>query len=53
MKKLAQINAVILGIQNTQYKVTDNIKRHFEAAVILAVKEKDQSNKIDNLMRKE
>jgi hypothetical protein len=49
MKKLAQINAVILGIQNTQYKVTDNIKRHFEAAVILAVKEKDQSNKIDNV----
>jgi hypothetical protein len=50
MKKLARINAVILGIQNTQYKITDNIKRHFDAALVCAVKEKDHDDKIANVV---
>jgi hypothetical protein len=50
MKKLAHINAVILGIQNTQYKITDNIKRHFDAALVCAVKEKDHNDKIANVV---
>ena len=50
MKKLAKIDAVILDIQNTQYKVTDHIKRHFDMAVISAVKEKDHDDKIANVL---
>jgi hypothetical protein len=44
MRKLARVRAVILGVQGTQYKITDNIQRHFENAVVAAVKEKDHNN---------
>lgn len=50
MKKLAKVRAVILGIQGTQYKITDNIQRHFESAVHDAVKSKDHENKIPNIL---
>lgn len=50
MRKLAQVRAVILGIQGTQYKITENIQRHFDLAVTGAVKEKDHNNIYPNII---
>ncbi len=50
MKKIAQITDVILGLQGTQYNVTDSIRRHFEHAVINAVAAKDPNHKIEDAM---
>ena len=50
MNKIAHIKSVILGLQGTQYNVTENIQRHFEHAVVKAVLRKDFDQKLPDVM---